>query len=78
MATMAMVKATKCLMTTATMWWATKKEIARAARAMTMATKRAMAMAARVMVMATKTAKAADREGNCNGGKSDGDGNKEG
>jgi hypothetical protein len=53
-------------------WWATKRAMVRAARAMTTATKRAMATVAKVMAMATKRAMAMVGEGNVNNGKSDG------
>ncbi len=68
MATLAMTTATKHVMVTATRWWATKRAMARAARAMTMATKRAMATVARGMVTASKRAKGnGNKEGKGNG-----------
>jgi hypothetical protein len=78
MATMAMVMVTKRAMVMATRWWATKRPIATVARAMKMATKRAIALAARAMATKTERAKATDREGNGDGGKSDGNDNEEG
>ena len=53
-------------------WWATKRPMARVARAMRTATKRAMAMVAKVMATATKRAMAKVGEGNVDNGKSNG------
>jgi hypothetical protein len=53
-------------------WRATKRAMARAARAMTMSTKRAMAMAAKVMVTVMKRAMVMVGESNVNDGKSNG------
>ncbi len=53
-------------------WQATKRAMARAARAITTATKREMATAAKVMVTAKKRAMAMVGEGNVNDGKSNG------
>jgi hypothetical protein len=67
METMATVTATRGALTMATRWQATKRVMARVARAMTTAKKRAMVTAARVMVMATNEDK---------GGKGEGHGDK--
>ncbi len=76
MATIAMVMAATCTMTTAMRWQAMKRAMARVERAMMTAIKRGMAMAARAMATAMKNAIATDGEGNVDYGKSDGDGNK--
>ncbi len=64
MATMAMATATKCVKAMVTRWRATKKAMARGARAMTTATKRAMASVAMAMATMTKRANAMDGESN--------------
>ncbi len=76
MATIVMAIATTRAMAMATRWWATKRAMARVARAMTTAAKRAMATAARAMATATKRAITTDKEGNVDNDKSDGDGDK--
>jgi hypothetical protein len=76
MATMAMAMATTLTMATARRWQATKRPMARAARAMMTATKRAMVTVVRAMATVTKRAIVMDREGNVDNGKINGDSNK--
>ncbi len=57
-------------------WWASKRAMARVARAMTTASKRAKAMASRAMATATKRAIMTDGEGNVDNGKSNGNNDK--
>jgi hypothetical protein len=78
MAAMAKVAATTRTMARVPKWWATKRAIERAARAMTTATKRAIWTAARAMAMAMKRAMVMGGEGNVDVGKGNGNGDKEG